>query len=144
MLKKILKDYSFTRALIGIYKVYFSFRKSKLGFCGKNVYIGPGTEVGNPKNVYLYDNASLQRAIISATNAKFIMKMNSVAAAGLMVRTGNHMMEVGKFFKDLDDQYKINTGRLSDYDKDIIVEEDVWIGCNVTLLYGAHIGRGAI
>ena len=26
----------------------------------------------------------------------------------------------------------------------IIVEEDVWIGINVTLLSGAHVGRGAI
>ena len=31
----------------------------------------------------------------------------------------------------------------NDY-KDIIVEEDVWIGVNVILLQGAHIGRGAI
>ena len=28
------------------------------------------------------------------------------------------------------------------YDKDVIVEEDVWIGCNVTLLSGVTIGRG--
>ena len=27
---------------------------------------------------------------------------------------------------------------------DIIVEEDVWLGINVTLLNGAHIGRGCI
>lgn len=30
------------------------------------------------------------------------------------------------------------------YDKDVIVEKDVWIGCNVTLLSGVHVGRGAI
>jgi len=30
------------------------------------------------------------------------------------------------------------------FDRDIIVEEDVWIGINVTLLNGAHIGRGCI
>lgn len=29
------------------------------------------------------------------------------------------------------------------YDKDVIVEEDVWIGCNVTLLAGVTIGRGS-
>ena len=28
------------------------------------------------------------------------------------------------------------------YDKDVIVEEDVWIACNVTLLSGVTIGRG--
>ena len=29
-------------------------------------------------------------------------------------------------------------------DKDVIVEEDVWIGCNVTLLSGVTIGRGGL
>ena len=29
-------------------------------------------------------------------------------------------------------------------DKDIVVEEDVWLGARVTLLVGSHIGRGAI
>ena len=29
------------------------------------------------------------------------------------------------------------------FDHDIVVEEDVWIGCNVTLLSGVTIGRGA-
>lgn len=28
--------------------------------------------------------------------------------------------------------------------EDVVVEEDVWIGINVTLLAGTHIGRGAI
>lgn len=28
------------------------------------------------------------------------------------------------------------------YDEDVVVENDVWIGCNVTLLSGVHIGRG--
>lgn len=30
------------------------------------------------------------------------------------------------------------------YYKDIIVEENVWLGINVTFLNGAHIGRGCI
>ena len=29
------------------------------------------------------------------------------------------------------------------YDKDVIIENDVWIGCNVTILAGVHIGRGS-
>ena len=30
------------------------------------------------------------------------------------------------------------------YDADVVVESDVWIGCNVTLLSGVTVGRGAI
>ena len=37
---------------------------------------------------------------------------------------------------------KLNSGKV--FDKDVIVESDVWIGRNVTLLSGVRIGRGAI
>ena len=30
------------------------------------------------------------------------------------------------------------------YDIDVVVDKDVWIGCNVTLLSGVHVGRGTI
>ena len=29
------------------------------------------------------------------------------------------------------------------YDQDVIIDRDVWIGCNVTILAGVHVGRGA-
>jgi acetyltransferase-like isoleucine patch superfamily enzyme len=28
--------------------------------------------------------------------------------------------------------------------KGVTIEDDVWIGCNVTVLDGAHIGRGSV
>lgn len=31
-----------------------------------------------------------------------------------------------------------------EYDKDVVVDEDVWIGARVTLLSGVHIRRGCI
>lgn len=48
-------------------------------------------------------------------------------------------MVIGKFCSDINESNKPKG-----YDKDIIIENDVWIGCNVTLLAGIHIGRGAI
>lgn len=30
----------------------------------------------------------------------------------------------------------------SEYDQDVIIESNVWIGCNVTILKGVTIGRG--
>lgn len=72
------------------------------------------------------------------------MKKNSVCSTGLMVRTGNHMQEVGKWFRYLDDSYKLNHSESGKYDKDVVVEEDVWLGVNVTLLSGVTIGRGTV
>ena len=41
-------------------------------------------------------------------------------------------------------EIKASGGDIGKYDKDVIIDEDVWIGCNVTILKGVHIGRGSI
>lgn len=134
----------FLRGCYMLWKTYFGIRRSQLGFCDKSVSLTPPLMLHNPKNVFLYENTSIRaNALISAVNARFIMKKNSGAAEGLMVRTGNHMIVPGKLYKEITDQYKKESGKLSEYDKDVIVEENVWIGCNVTLLSGVIIGRGA-
>jgi acetyltransferase-like isoleucine patch superfamily enzyme len=48
-------------------------------------------------------------------------------------------MIVGRFYRTITEEEKPKG-----YDKDVIVESDVWIGRNVTLLCGITIGRGAI
>lgn len=95
--------------------------------------------MGNPKNIFLYENTALaSNSVISATNAKFIMKGNDAVAERLTVHTGNHARIIGKWITDITEANKPKG-----YDKDVVVEKDVWIGCNVTLLSGVHIGRGS-
>ena len=91
----------------------------------------------NPRNIYLYDHARIGRrsTIMTMGESRFVMKRESGAAEGLTVITSNHKQRLGEFRTGGNDD---NTYR------DIIVEEDVWIGINVTLLSGAYIGRGAI
>ena len=90
--------------------------------------------------MFLYENTQLaMHSFISATNAKFIIKPNCCIAEGLTVHTGNHANVLGVFCSDITEANKPKG-----YDEDVIVESDVWIGCNVTLLSGVHIGRGAI
>lgn len=76
--------------------------------------------------------------MISAYNAKFIVKANCAIAERLTVHTGNHVRVAGMFITEISE-----TNNPSGYDRDVIVENDVWIGCNVTLLCGVHIGRGS-
>lgn len=75
---------------------------------------------------------------ISAPNAKFTIKDNCAIAERLTVHTGNHARIIGKFVTDIDEASKPKG-----YDADVVVNEDVWIGCNVTLLAGVNIGRGS-
>lgn len=100
-------------------------------------HLSPPLRISNPKNVFLYGDNGLSNATLLTTNARFIMKPHSGAAVGLTVVTGNHAMIVGRFYRTITEAEKPKG-----YDEDVIVESDVWIGCNVTLLSGVTIGRG--
>ncbi len=135
----ILNQNIFLRSIYSILCRYFLLRKKSFGYIGEAVLIEPPIRIINPKNVFLHDHTHITDAYISALNARFIMKKWSGAAVGLTVQTGNHAMIVGRFYRSITD-----TDKPQNYDKDVIVEEDVWIGCNVTLLAGVTIGRGGI
>lgn len=135
-----IKNNMFLRAIYVIYHRYLGYNKSAFGYCDKSVIITPPVEMKKLSNIYLYENTNIAgNSIISAIHAKFIVKANCAIAAGLKVYTGNHAMTVGKFCTELTDNIKPDT-----YDKDVVVENDVWIGANVTLLMGVVIGRGSI
>lgn len=51
---------------------------------------------------------------------------------------------LGKFLDTVSDIDKDTYDIKHDYDQDIIIEEDVWCGANVTILKGVTIGRGSI
>lgn len=92
---------------------------------GERVSIGPNSEIMNPR-------------------ARFIMKKWSFTARELLVVDGNHMSIVGIPLIDVRDEDKDRLDVDNEYNKDIVVEEDVWIGARVTLCAGCHINRGSI
>lgn len=134
-----LKRNLFIRGLYSFYRSYFGNRRSKFGYCADNVTLTPPLLIDNPKNVFLYEDSGIgPNSHISTLNARFFIGPHSGAADGLQVRTGNHMMIPGRFYRTITDKEKN-----PDCDRDIRVNEDVWIGCNVTLLSGVTIGRGS-
>lgn len=79
---------------------------------------------------YIYDNVSIaSNAHLASPNAKIIFKGNTVIAERLTIHTGNHARVLGTYIIDIDDFNKP-----SGYDHDVVVEKDVWIGSNVTIL----------
>lgn len=132
ILKKIKRS-------IGMYYHYMIKPDSdKFGFFGEGAMFSVPADLKKQENIYLYDHARFgpNACIMTMGDSKFIMKRYSGASSGLTVVTSNHRQKVGI----------LRDGRSNDDNdyKDIVVEEDVWIGVNVTLLQGAHIGRGAI
>lgn len=101
--------------------------------------------VYNNNNLIMEERTNIDgQAIIMNTRAKFIMKRNSGAAFGLSVITGGHVSVPGMWLRDVTDAIKDEMDPDHQEDRDIVVEEDVWLGANVTLLKGAHIGRGSV
>lgn len=132
-----IKNNRFIRGVYCLYRNYFGYSRKKFGYIADNVTLTPPLTITNPKNVFLYGDNGLCNASIYTTNAKFIMKPHSGAAEGLRVTTGNHAMILGRFYRTITEAEKPNG-----LDQDVIVESDVWIGRNVTLLSGVTIGRG--
>lgn len=93
----------------------------------------------NKKNVYLYEGTNIgENSNIMANKGRFIMKKNSISGPGLTVICQNHnMFDVGSYPGDKN----WSSGEIA---SDVIVEEGVWLGANVTLCPGTHIRRGCI
>lgn len=129
VLLQVIKD-----ALFAFKMTYFSSRRDHYG------YIDPSAKVfqpfiGEKGNVYLYKNTNINEYCkICGTKGKFIMRDYSGAAQGLTVITSNHVTPIGE-----DTKYSQN--EIAD---DVVVDEDIWIGANVTLLPGVHLKRGMI
>ena len=140
-MKYILKLIARIRTLFSRFWVKYILRpiyKSCLGYCGKNVDLRLDKNPGSLSHVYMYDNTNIYHGFrFISVGGNFIMKKNSGAAAGLTVITGNHQRKLGVFFKEVSGTHEL------DIEKDIVVEEDVWLGANVTLLAGVIVGRGA-
>ncbi len=135
---KKAKNNFLIRGMYNLFNQYFGYPRSRFGHVGKNVVINPPIRIVNPKNVFLYDNTKIEDAVLLCTNAKFILKANSGTAQGLKVSTGAHQRIVGRFYRSITEKEKPKG-----LDKDVVVENDVWVGMNVTLLAGVTIGRGS-
>ena len=140
---KLIERFKKNLLVRSIYFTSIKFReyfvtKHRFAKCEEGVRLTPPYNFIGSKNIYIGKNVSIgSNAMISALNAKFICAENCAIAEGLTVHTGNHARIVGKFVTDITEETKPKG-----YDLDVIVQEDVWIGSNVTLLAGCTIGRG--
>lgn len=141
-IKGLLADYE-TRSIESTFAAF-----------GKNSHIGypfliRGTNEYTPgvKYIHIGDGVSLGSGVtIFATRAHLYIGNRSFSGPHLTIMTGDHPADIkGKFIAD---NRKVDLKKqgvdISKYDQDVIIDEDVWMGSNVTILKGVHIGRGAI
>lgn len=137
-LKSKIKNNRFIRGLYFWYKSYFGYSRKSFGYIANSVILTPPLSCANCKNLYIGENVGIgSNANLSCLNAKLIIKGNAAIAENFTVHTGNHARIKGMFITDI-----MEANKPKGYDEAVVVEKDVWIGCNVTLLSGVTIGRG--
>lgn len=114
--------------------------KKAMKTCGKNVSIKPSSSVYfGLENLSIGNNVSIPRySHIFCTKARLVIGNNIIFGPAPTIVTGNHRIDViGKYIIASHD-------KASNNDKEVLLEDDLWIGANVTILMGVKIGRGSI
>lgn len=139
-----------------LYKIYKFFDCCRRGFnkiflqpgmkqgmisCGEKTKIGANCELKPLKNIQLGNRVEIgPRALFWTTRAKIIIGDDVIFGPGVTIITGDHPTNIkGCTINSIKDSDKPE-----ECDQDVIIDNDVWIGCNVTILKGVHIHTGAI
>lgn len=110
----------------------------RLKQCGKNVHLGDRCEF-TPSTVCIGTDVSIgNNCCLIATRSTIYIGNKVMIAPNVTICGGNHRTNlIGKYMADVGVVEK----RTED-DRDVFIEDDAWIGTNVTILTGARIGWG--
>lgn len=122
------------RALRGYATVgRFASRGSAFEFDPDGTYSYESIHVGNHVNLGA-------RPTLLATRSAIRIGNHVMFGPGVTVRGGNHRVDlVGRYIDTIGDNEK----RPED-DPGVVIEDDVWVGGNATILGGVTIGRGSV
>lgn len=114
--------------------------------CGKNVYLRPmSSDIKGLWNLSVGDGTSIPKgSTIYCTDAPCVIGRKVLFGPKPTIITGNHRSDlVGKYITDITVADKYVNGQNA-YDAPVVIEDDVWVGANVTILCGVTIGRGSV
>ena len=117
------------------------FAKASFSKIGKGCVFHPTNSDFNYSKISLGDDVQIgNNARFWATESGIKIGNHVTFAPSVSIIAGNHRYDlVGKWIT----QYRISDKRLED-DLPVIIENDIWVGTNVTILNGVKVGRGAI
>lgn len=113
----------------------------KMNNCGKHVKIGRYCEMKPLENITIGDRVEIgPRALFWTTRAKIKIGSDVMIGPGVTIITGDHSIGIlNRTMNSIKDEDK------PEYcDQDVVIDNNVWIGCNVTILKGVHIHSGAV
>lgn len=106
---------------------------------GAGIVFDPLSSVFSYKNISLGGNVFIGgRAWFSTTHSKIIIGSDVMFGPSVYIFGGNHRFnQIGLLIRQ-------HVKSLDDKDKDVIIEDDVWVGGNTVILSGVVIGQGAV
>lgn len=122
----------------GVSKLIRKYQISLFANHGDNVYIGKNCTI-TYKSVWLGDSVYIgNNCVIQSAHGKIKIGNHVMFGPGVNVHGGNHLIDrVGVYM----DQIHKESG----CDRDVLIEDDVWIGANVLILNdGITIGKGSV
>ena len=116
------------------------FFKGCMKHCGKKVYIRPlFSDFKGLCNLSVGDNTSIPKgSLFYCTKASLTIGKNVIFGPKPTIITGDHRIDV------VGSNIIEKTEKLPENDLPVIIEDDVWIGANVTILKGVTIGKGSV
>ena len=117
------------------------YLKSQLGSCGNNVVICERAYFNGKANILFADDIYLgPGAVIYSSGAKVHFGNHVFSGPKLTIISGDHRIRlIGRYMKEISDDE-----RLPEDDQDVIIEDDVWLGANVSIFKGVRIGTGSV
>jgi maltose O-acetyltransferase len=88
-----------------------------------------------PENIFVGDRTNINRycCLWASPNARIVIGKNCLLGPNVTMITSKYATEGKKNFRE-------NAA----IERDIIIEDDVWLGANVVVLPGVSIGRGSV
>ena len=114
--------------------------KKAMRQCGKHVRIRPlSSDFKGLANLSIGEGTTLPKhSVIYCTEAPVTIGKNVIFGPRPTIISGDHRTDIpGRYITECADKKPGN-------DLPIIIEDDVWIGANVTILKGVTIGKGSI
>ena len=124
----------------GVTNRFFSFFYKHLMIkCGKNVRFGALSSIIFYKNIAMGNDVYVgPRAVFMATESRIYIGNKVLFGPHVTIIGGDHRFtDVGRYIYDVLD-------KLPGDDLDVHINDDVWVGANVTILKGVTINRGAV
>ena len=114
--------------------------KGEFGAFGKNSTLEYPTAIDCIKSVFVENDVTLRDhlRIINAPNERVVIKQYSVISSGVTIITNSHRSTVGV------PHFLLGPSHINDKTGDVLIDEDVWVGANATILANVHLGRGCV